>query len=680
MPPIGKSKFDLTRSMISATNFGVLQPFLLMDVVPNDDIRLSTDITFRFDPLILPSFDNYKCQMDYYYVPYRLLDKNFENILTRIEDPYLSKTISKVKNFSRNTSESLLGAFGVPYSSDSSVYTDLAVYPLYAYWLVVNYYYRDRLLDPSYNPEFDYNDFDTIDNLDDLYLVNNDIDYFQGAYKDAQLASSTVLDLNKDGFTEVSELKMATRLQQLKEKLMLLSRRRGNRYVNYLRDTFGTSPREELLGIPYHIDRVTRNLSVSEVVSTSSTDGRPLAGSAGKIFDNVDGSYSSYTTNEHGIILGLLSIKPYLHYISGVPRIFLKSDFSDFYHPTFVNLGMQELSRKELDINANKDDVFGYTFRYQELRESYNQVAGSMMSEDYWHSAIDLKNEYLSNNFRKINSVRSDSPFGFNLRSYAGTEYKPYTPNNTYYKTFIDNGVLGFVKAKYDKIVNFDNLEEFLNYFSMSYDEVLYKAHTVSTISLSEFHIPIEDTNSSFSSFFYYVRSLINNAYQYGNDISRYVVLPLFLPNAPFVESIELVNILTIRSEGAPIELYLPIAGRRNIIETAALNTSNVQYFPYYAESEVRIHLGMFTHLYESAIVSLEYNSEDYQRFLSPNSNSIESYDGTLARFRYTNKDNQNKMEVSVRYDLDVSHIRFKAITQISALRPLPISYNPVLI
>ena len=94
---------------------------------------------------------------------------------------------------------------------------------------------------------------------------------------------------------------------------------------------------------------------------------------------------------EHGIVLGIMSVTPRPAYMQGLPKIFNKFDKFDYFWPEFAHIGEQEIKNKELYYapnGTNNDKTFGYTPRYAEYRYVPDTVHGTMLTSlDFWHMA-----------------------------------------------------------------------------------------------------------------------------------------------------------------------------------------------------------------------------------------------------------------------------------------------------
>lgn len=77
-----RSNFDLSFNRKTDLKFGQLFPFLMEPVMPGDNYSISYNYLLRMAPFISQVFQKYVVAFDYYYVPNRLLYKNFDNFLT----------------------------------------------------------------------------------------------------------------------------------------------------------------------------------------------------------------------------------------------------------------------------------------------------------------------------------------------------------------------------------------------------------------------------------------------------------------------------------------------------------------------------------------------------------------------------------------------------------------------
>lgn len=416
---MSKSKFKLDNEFKTSFEIGQLVPFYYQDVVPGDNIEVKTNALIRFEPLIAPIMHKVDLSMRYYFVPYRLLMKNFDRMLFSPDDPITVPSLRQALNISTGIPVrygSLLRAFGINTSTPEwtpEILHRLSALPFYAYWVIVNYYYRHPLFDPLYHDHLEWEDFNEFPLLQ-LHNVNFSKDYFTSCFKDTQLGSEMELDIDGNNTIKVSEMRLAEKLQQYKERLLLATnKKRGNRYITYLKEFFGVAPDLGLTEWPLYLGGEDTMLSISDVDQTSqTTESAPLGSPAGKSLSLSDRMNKiELNATEHGIILGLAYVRPRQSYQAGIPREFIKRDYYDFYIPLFANLGLQEIYNCELD--ASRTGTFGYNYRFNELRQSKDIIAGNFTSEDFWHLGRDIRKEYLSNNFLKVTHENNNRIFAY---------------------------------------------------------------------------------------------------------------------------------------------------------------------------------------------------------------------------------------------------------------------------
>lgn len=184
----------------------------------------------------------------------------------------------------------------------------------------------------------------------------------------------------------INDLRTSNALQRWFER----NARGGSRYIEQILSHFGVRSSDARLQRPQFLGGGRMPISVSEVLQTSSTDETsPQANMAGHgISAGVNNGFKHYF-EEHGYIIGIMSITPRSGYQQGVPRDFTKFDNMDFYFPEFAHLSEQEIKNKEIylsdDANYN-EGTFGYTPRYAEYKykasESHGNFRGNLA---YWH-------------------------------------------------------------------------------------------------------------------------------------------------------------------------------------------------------------------------------------------------------------------------------------------------------
>jgi hypothetical protein len=97
---------------------------------------------------------------------------------------------------------------------------------------------------------------------------------------------------------------------------------------------------------------------------------------------------------EHGVVIGLVSIRADLTYQQGLQKMWSRSTRYDFYFPAFATLGEQAVLNQEIYVTGDTTDtgVFGYQERWAEYRYYPSRISSLFRSTasgtiDGWHLA-----------------------------------------------------------------------------------------------------------------------------------------------------------------------------------------------------------------------------------------------------------------------------------------------------
>lgn len=180
----------------------------------------------------------------------------------------------------------------------------------------------------------------------------------------------------------INEVRRAFAIQRWYE----LAARAGSRYIEQIFAHFGIRSSDARLQRPEYLGGSVVPILVGDVLQTSATDyeseGTPLGTPAGVANGVAASREFRRTFEEHGWILGILSIVPDSAYMQGIPRKFLKRDKFDFAWPLLANIGEQEIQNQELyfdwlNTDGKNEEGFGYAPRYSEYKFGLNSVHGS---------------------------------------------------------------------------------------------------------------------------------------------------------------------------------------------------------------------------------------------------------------------------------------------------------------
>ena len=108
-----------------------------------------------------------------------------------------------------------------------------------------------------------------------------------------------------------------------------------------------------------------------------------------------DTNQVNYTCEEHGFILGIMSVLPTSAYMQGVPRMFFaRKTYLEYPWPVFAHLGEQEVKNLEIynsasawnPTNPMQGSTFGYQSRYADWKYIPSSSHGDFRANlDFWH-------------------------------------------------------------------------------------------------------------------------------------------------------------------------------------------------------------------------------------------------------------------------------------------------------
>lgn len=196
-------------------------------------------------------------------------------------------------------------------------------------------------------------------------------------------------DLSKASSATINELRRAIKAQEFLE----LAARGGSRYIEQIYAYFGVRSSDARLQRPEFLGGGKSPIMISDVLQTSqSTDNSAQANPAGHGVSVQRTHGFKYRCEEHGYIIGIMSIMPEAAYMQGMPRLFSKFDRLDYYWPQFAHLGEQEIKNKELyfqtapPLQSVNEQTFGYTPRYAEYKTMMDSIHGDFRSSlSFWH-------------------------------------------------------------------------------------------------------------------------------------------------------------------------------------------------------------------------------------------------------------------------------------------------------
>ena len=149
------STFNLSHDRKFSMNMGYLVPMMVQECVPGDTFNISTSQMLRMMPMIAPVMHEVNVYTHFFFVPNRILWKNWEKFITGGEDgedetlfPYLYMSNATAEN--HITPGTLFDYLGYPLpnlgANLAEAYPSASFLPAVAYQMIYNEYYRDQNL------------------------------------------------------------------------------------------------------------------------------------------------------------------------------------------------------------------------------------------------------------------------------------------------------------------------------------------------------------------------------------------------------------------------------------------------------------------------------------------------------------------------------------------------------
>lgn len=432
-PKIKRTAFDLSHERKLSARMGALIPILCQEVVPGDTWDISSEMMIRFAPMTAPLMHRINAYIHYFFVPNRIIWSDWEEFITGQK-----VTVFPSTHMQGNTIlvGKLADHLGIPPGTYASASESINTMPFRAYYQIWNDYYRDENL----QDEIDVTDIESDANMLQADCLTRawEKDYFTSAlpwtqkgspasvtatvnYKSPALLtkvgggtpadSDTLIsyttgqagELHDESFNplemdnidsidiDINELRAAHRLQRWLER----NARAGTRYIEHLLAHWGVRSSDARLQRAEYLGGGKQPVIVSEVLSNTQTNeydsddvNVPIGTMAGHGISVGSTNKARRRFEEHGYIMGILSVMPVTAYCQGMPKMFTRSLWADTYFPEFAQLGEQEVQMREIyyqDDNDNNDKVFGYQSRYAEYKYIPSTVHGDFKDTlDYW--------------------------------------------------------------------------------------------------------------------------------------------------------------------------------------------------------------------------------------------------------------------------------------------------------
>ncbi|QRV61998.1 major capsid protein [Microvirus sp.] len=161
----------------------------------------------------------------------------------------------------------------------------------------------------------------------------------------------------------------------------------GTKIQDYFKTTFGVTPSMDALDLSTYYGCQVNDIKIGDVTSTAGTETNALGDYAGKGFGYNNGTFE-ISANEHGYIYITNEIVCRSSYVQGNSYLFDMYDRLDFFQPELDNLGVSAIPKGRLVSQffkgeysnlPNYNRVFGFTPRYSEFKNSFDNVSGDFV-------------------------------------------------------------------------------------------------------------------------------------------------------------------------------------------------------------------------------------------------------------------------------------------------------------
>lgn len=454
-PKVPKNLFNLDHEVKMSGKFGYLYPVLLVDALPGETWREEMIAMIRLAPMLAPPMHKIIVKTDFFFIPNRLVygQSLWESFITGGQDgtenpvlPYLLPGDIAGASEDLMRKGTLWDYFGLPMLPDPAPVaydqTHFNVGPFRAYTKVYNDYFRDPNLDDEIPLSLDVQGDQSGEAFEPWLTIRKrgwERDPFTGALPFAQRGQEVLIPMETTGnlvtsggspatvgkYLGISPLTAgnlgigdsfnpAVNFQSAElvlenssvtitdfgtslamQRWLENNARGGGRYIEQMQSHFDERVPDYRLQRAEYLGGGRQMVRISEVLSTADSTGVPVGDMAGHGISVGKTNRFHYRCQEHGFILGIMSIVPAPNYASqGVEKLWTRETRYEYGFPEFANLGEQPVIKKELLYSFDSTDTaainatFGYVPRYTEYKSKLDRISGDFRDTlAFWHLA-----------------------------------------------------------------------------------------------------------------------------------------------------------------------------------------------------------------------------------------------------------------------------------------------------
>lgn len=474
-----RSDINLSCNWTGSSDFGRIVPFSINELIPTDKVKTCRPkIEIQLLSLASPTFGKMDMYLHYFFVPHRLCFDAFDDFISNkggfknVPPPFvyrkdLTRWYNSLSLQSRRSLYKHWSSLGLPPFWTGTVPNDdrpfnyeISMLPFRAYQQIWWDFFRDPELLPDESKEnFIFTTGGRTNPTEETFeqrtfvprnrqITNNWIANLfvspggiQGGYDTGLVSVQNKIQTAQDGIVDqdgentlsnaASKLRTLEALARLSERLSLS----GKREIEQFYAHYGLKPNFQKMKMCEYVGGAKETFDIQTITSSANTVssldntsiGSPLGAKSGEGYLNFANLDIDYEANEHGYLIGVLSIVPHVHFVQGLNKMWLRNYREDFFQKSLELTGQVAVSKGEIAMDsANKPytiaedvDIFAFDQPYYEYKRGQDILAGDMM---FYHNDNSLDDQ---------GNVKSDLRYLHSMEMYADYPVsRTYTADN----------------------------------------------------------------------------------------------------------------------------------------------------------------------------------------------------------------------------------------------------------